>query len=306
VDRQPVPVPMLTSLLVDAIHEANAAEGKRPKAFDTLFRASDAGKCARQIAFSSLGYEETEPMDLAGEWVTTLGTKIHEMWQEAIEESWTSDQGYFEAEYKVRHGDLISGHCDAYMNVPVGGTTSETNEGWHVTVYELKTMGSFGFDKCTGLMRKNWARKEPEGPRLSAILQGALNALAAGADLLVIGVMGLEAMSKGYAEKVGASDLDRIMAEWHYSREEFEPLALGELQRLEEIKGWLDEETLPPRWGLDDNGRSTELDPTGPNPNWNCLYCSYRSTCIFAGAAPVSLPIPGYKEWMKGEVDATQ
>jgi hypothetical protein len=267
---------MLTSLLVDAIHEANQAEGKRPKAFDTLFRASDAGKCARQIAFGSLGYEETEPMDFAGTWVTTLGTRIHEMWQTTL----LADYPDAEIEVKLRHGDLLSGHADAVVVMP---------EGIKV-MYELKTMGSYGFDKAMGLMRKSWSRKEPEGPRLSAILQGSMNALAAGADLLVIGIIGLEAMSKGYAEKVGASDLDRIMGEWHYSREEFEPLALAELQRLEEVKGWLDAETLPPRWGIGEDGRSTEFSPEN-GQQFPCGYCGYRSACIHYGAAPVTLDL---------------
>ena len=267
-DPTPVPVPMLTNILVDAIAEANEAEGKRPKAFDTMFRHSDAGKCARQIAFGSLGFDETEPMDLAGQWVTTLGTRIHELWQDALMAEDFSSQ---EIEVKVRFDDLCSGHLDALI---------ETKEGVRIC-YELKTMGSFGFDKATGLMRKNWARKAPEGPRLSAIIQGSLNALASNADLLVIGIIGLEAMSKGYAEKVGASELDRIMAEWHYSREEFEPLALFELERLNETKAWIDRGDLPPRWGLNDKGYSTTLDPQGDG--WECAYCSYRSLCLQAG-----------------------
>jgi len=282
---------MLTSLLVDAIHEANVAEGKRPKAFDTMFRASDAGKCARQMGFASLGYDETEPPDLAGEWVMALGIRIHEMWQDALLGDPDLDS---QIELAVRFGDLSSGHLDALVTTPEGIKICD----------ELKTMGSFGFDKAVGLMRKNWSRKEPEGPRLSAILQGSLNALAAGADVLVIGVIGLEAMSKGYAEKVGASDLDRIMGEWHYSRAEFEPLALSELSRLEEVKGWLDQEILPPRWGLDDTGRSKEFNPE--SDQFPCSYCGYKSMCLYAGPQPVSLPIPGLKEWLKEDEHAVQ
>ena len=272
---------MLTNILVDAIYEANLAEGKRPKAFDTLFRHSDAGKCARQMAFSTLGFEGTEPMDLAGHWVTTLGKLIHEEWQEAAQKKYGLN---CEVEVQVRHGDLTSGHLDALI---------VTDEGIKIC-WELKTMGSFGFDKATGLMRKNWARKEPEGPRLGAIMQGSLNALASGADLLVIGIIGLEAMSKGYAEKVGASDLDRFMAEWHYSREEFEPLALHELSRLEEVKNWIDAGDLPPRWGINDKGYSTTLDPQGDG--WECAYCPFRSLCIEAGPSARISDLRGLKE----------
>lgn len=285
-DHSPVPEPMLTNILVDAIKAANDEEGKRPKAFDTMFRHSDAGKCARQIAFGSLGFEETEPMDLAGHWVTTLGTWIHEKWQEAAEKKYGPA---IEVEVRVQHGDLSSGHLDGLI---------VTVEGIKIC-WELKSMGSFGFDKATGLMRKNWARKEPEGPRLSAVIQGSLNALASGADLLVIGIIGLEAMSKGFAEKVGANDLDRFMAEWHYSREEFEPLALLELDRLGEVKAWIDNGDLPPRWGLNDKGYSTELDPA--REEYPCSYCSFRSLCMEAGP---SARIADLRGSLRGEVDA--
>lgn len=266
-NTEPVPVPMLTNILVDAIKAANEEEGKRPKAFNTMFRHSDAGKCARQMAFSHLEVPETEPMDLAGHWITTLGTRIHEMWQDALR----TDYPDARIEVRVKLGDMLSsGHIDALVEID-----------HRLVCVELKTIGSFGFDKATGLMRKNWARKEPEGPRLSAVIQGSLNALASNADLLVIGIIGLEAMSKGFAEKVGASDLDRFMAEWHYTRDEFEPLALAEIDRMEEIRNWIEAGDLPPRWGLNDKGYSTTLDPLGDN--WECLYCPYRTACIEAG-----------------------
>jgi hypothetical protein len=289
-DRNPVPVPMLTPLLVDAISEANKAQGKRPKAFDTYFRHSDAGKCARRIGFSYLGYDDSDPMDLSGHWVTWLGRILHEHWQEAGHRVLN-----MEAEVKVRHGDLSSGHLDALVT---------TKEG--ITIcYELKTKGSFGFDKSMGYLRKSWTRIEPQGPPLGEILQGSLNALASGADLLIIGIMGLDSISKGNAKKMGVSDLDRIMGEWHYTRSEFEPLALAELERLGEIKGWLDADFLPPRWGLNDAGYSVTLDPDKDH-DWQCVYCPYRSMCSYAGAAAVPLPIPGLREWMKESVNAVE
>jgi hypothetical protein len=258
---------MLTGILVDAIRAANEEAGKRPKAFDTMFRHSDAAKCGRQMALSHLEVPETEPMDDAGHWVTTLGTWIHEKWQEALLLADPKAQ----IEVQLRHGDLTSGHADAVMT---------TQEGVKILM-ELKTVGSFAFDKATGLMRKNWARKEPEGPRMSAIVQGSLNALACGADVLVIGLIGLEAMSKGYAEKVGASELDRFIAEWHYTRAEYEPLALMELDRLAEIKTWIDAGDLPPRWGLNDKGYLETYEPE--RSQFPCSYCSYRSLCIEVG-----------------------
>jgi hypothetical protein len=285
-NREPVPQPMLTHLLAEAIHEENVAAGRRPKAFDTMFRHSDSGDCIRKMALDYLDYPETDPPDLADEEVMWLGTTVHEFFGDALVRKMPGA----EVEVKVRHGDLTSGHLDALITTP---------EGVRIC-FELKTKGSFRFDKAVGLMRKSWARKEPEGPPLGDVLQGSLNALAAGADLLIIGILGLEAMSKGYAEKVGASELDRIMAEWHYSRAEFEPLALAELERLAEGRAWIEAGQIPPRWGLNDLGYSVTLDPAyGKYP---CSYCRFRSLCAFIGAEPTPHPVPGWREWMKGDL----
>lgn len=276
-NTEPVPVPMLTNLLVDAIAAANEAEGKRPKAFDTMFRHSDAGKCARQMGFSYLEVQESDPMDLAGHWVTWVGQKVHEEWQEVLIAKY-GERVNLEVEKKVRRGDLSSGHLDALV---------DTQEG--VTIcFELKTRGSFGFDKAMGYRRKGGFRREyPEGPRRADIIQGSLNAVAAGADLLVIGIIGMEALSKAGADTLGTSDLERIMGEWHYRREEFEPIALAEWDRMEEIKGYLDRDTLPPRWGISDSGFPAEFNPA--HTNFPCGYCPYKSACLSLGAQPVTL-----------------
>lgn len=279
-NNSPVDQPILTNVLIDKIHAANEERGTKPKAYDTAFRYSDAGQCARKIGFASLGYRQTEPMDLAGDWVTYLGTLVHEKLQEALQERWPDA----EIEGKSSHMDLTSGHFDALVKLPDGRDV----------LYELKTKGTYGFDLSVGILRKQWKRADPEGPGMGAKIQGALNAVAAGADLLVIGVIGFEAISKGFAEKIGCSEEDRIMAEWHYTREEFEPWALAELDRLREVKEVLDASTLPARWGLDDDMEHTEFDPA--KGKFPCTYCSYKSLCEFAGPGPVALPIPGMKE----------
>jgi hypothetical protein len=292
--NEPVSVPLLTNVLIAKIHAANEEAGPRAKAFDTPFRYSDAGKCARQIGFASLGYRQTEPMDLAGSHVTWLGTLMHEKLQEALLERYpdaevegTSSLGSTDGVQSFFTSDLTSGHFDALLTLPDG----------RLCLYELKTKGTYGFDLAVGILRKQWKRQEPEGPGMGAKIQGALNAVAAGADLLVIGVIGFEAISKGFAEKIGCSEEDRIMAEWHYEREEFEPWALAELDRLREIKDTLDHETLPARWGIDDDGNHVEFDPA--KEKFPCTYCSYLSLCRFAGPGPVPLPIPGMKELVK-------
>lgn len=274
----PVDVPLLTHLLVKKIKADNEAEGERPKAFPTLTRHSDGGKCVRANALAALGHRKTEPMDLAGNWVTWVGKLIHDKFQEALIEAFPPGAVTVEVRVRLEH-DLSSGHIDAVIRMPDG----------RLICYELKTKGSYGFNLSIGLDRPHWLLKDPEGPGIQAKCQGALNALAIGADELRIGVLGLEALSIGYAEKFDFSEFQRIGAEWLYTKPQYEAIALAELERLREIRAWLDDDVLPPRWGLDDDGEHVELNPkAGKYP---CTYCPYRSACEFYGKAPVSLDL---------------
>lgn len=278
---------MLTQILAEAIREENIEAGKRPKAFDTIFRHSDSGNCIRAMALSHWDYPETDPPDLADELVMWIGRTVHEFFQRALVKRYPDAQ----VEVKVRHGDLTSGHLDALVVIHAEGVT---------ICYELKTKNATAFDKAAGQDRRKWIMAEAEGPKLGEIMQGGLNALAAGADLLIIGYMGTEALSKGFADKHGLDELRRIMAEWHYSRAEFEPLALAELDRLAEGRAWIDDDQVPPRWGLNDKGYSVELEPA--RGQYPCSYCRYRSLCGFAGPGPVPHPIPGWRQWMNGDM----
>jgi len=277
----PVPVPLLTGLLAERIHRDNEAEGKRPKAFDTLLRNSGAGKCARQLGLAAAGYEESDQPDISGEWVMWLGSLIHEKWQEAAIDMLEFD--IVDPEFQVRFGDLTSGHLDARIRLVDG----------RLVAYELKTRGATGFDRAIGLDRRFFKEKPLEGPTTSDKLQGALNAYAIGADLMVIGIIGLEAVSKAFARKLGFEDLRRIMAEWHYTREEYEPWAIAELDRMEEIADHLRSDVLPPRWAVGDDMTQVELDPDASRPAWQCDYCSHRTTCSYAGPGAVRLPLDG-------------
>lgn len=165
----------------------------------------------------------------------------------------------------------------------------------HKVIWELKTMGGFGFDKSVGLNRKAYklADKGPEGPRASAKLQGSLNALACDADELRIGHISMEAVSKQLADKINWGDEQRILAEWSYSRAEFEPWALREKRRMAAILNLVDHETLPDRWAVDDSMEQIHLNPQAAKAPWQCDYCSYRALCEFAGGGEPSLPIPG-------------
>ena len=166
--------------------------------------------------------------------------------------------------------DVVSGHADALI---------VTEEHGRI-LFELKTSGAFGFDKAIGLDRKRYDRKNPEGPRASAKIQGALNAVALDCDLLVVGMISMEAVSKGLADKTGMAHHDRILAEWHYDKAEFGLWAAAELERMESIAQELAAGRLPARVAIGD-----EMEIIKPNPHdhrrwWGCTYCSHLNRCL--------------------------
>lgn len=259
----PVKNPIITDVLAEAVQREMLEQAKKPKAFPTWFRHSDAGKCGRYLWYEHLGTEPSNPVDASSAWVMYLGTFIHEELQRALQVRFPDCH----VEPSVRHGDLTSGHVDAIVRLPDG----------RKAVFELKSRGSFGFDKAVGWRRKNWAVDMPEGPSTSDRIQGALYATAVDADLLIIGMICLESASKGFAEKNGISEIGRTVAEWHFEKSEFGVWAKDELERLEGIRAMLEDKVVPPREGIGD-----EMTPVRLNPNsgkYPCSYCSHLDTC---------------------------
>lgn len=270
-DDFPVAMPILTDALVAKIHADNVEAGQKERAFKTAFRHSDAGGCARKLAYAMVEVEQSNPPDIAGEWVMWLGTLLHEKLQEALHDRFGSS---CEIEVRIRHQDLSSGHIDAVIDrVP----------GFGRIAYELKTKGGYGFDKAMGVNRKAYSTSYPEGPGASAKIQGALNATAVEADWLMIGVIGLEAVSKQLASRIGIGDLSRIMGEWHYNRATFAPWAENELKRMSEIAALVDADVLPSGSAIGDEFQTEQLNPGDSRPSWRCTYCSYLDRCVSDG-----------------------
>lgn len=283
VSDHPTNQPLFTNLLVKKLVEQSRNEPPRRRGVDGRERlwASDAGSCARKIGLALAGYDASDPIDGPGLWVTNLGNIIHTAIQEVMVEIYGDDA---KCEFRVTYDDLsLSARLDGLVTLANG----------KVICYELKTMGGFGFDKSVGLNRKAYKLNEkgPEGPRASAKLQGALNALAAGADELRIGHVSMEAVSKQLAEKVNWSDEQRILAEWVYPRSVFEPWAKAEKRRLASILAVVDAGRLPDRVVIDDNMKVAKLNPDDNRPPWQCTYCAYRETCSVFGPGEPALPV---------------
>jgi hypothetical protein len=142
--------PRFISVLVD--EWADARDDDKPTANGTPFRHSDAGKCARAISYTAAGIPRSDPMDITGVWNTSLGSLIHEQWQEALQARWP------DAEVEVTCATVGadgSGHIDAVIHmlpVDVLGTPDPSRA--YTIAYELKTVGGFGFKAAVGAARK--------------------------------------------------------------------------------------------------------------------------------------------------------
>lgn len=277
--------PVLTSILVDELYEKSGTI--KPTARGTTMRYSSAFGCLRQQGYAGMDYEPTEPMDASGAWVTGLGTIIHEHLQEAIGRKFPSAQ--FEVSSKI--GD-ISGSCDALISTHDVGSYFG---GTHV-LYELKTMGTFSFDKQVGWnrMRGNRSDKGPGGPAIKAVAQAGINALGIETEnpeirieTLIMGSIAFEALSKNKAENMGVDGANRFLAEFYVSRDEWEPIAVSEVGRIQSAADVLKSGNLPERFAVDDECQFIELNPRGRF--WQCDYCSFRSQCDSDGAGQVPI-----------------
>jgi hypothetical protein len=280
---EPIDVPIITNALARELWEKS--QTPKPTALGTPLRYSSSFACSRQQGYYAFDAEPTEPMDPAGAWVTGLGTIIHEATQDAIKRAFPS------AEFEVASGtEYLSGSCDALIEV--GDLNNPELNGTHV-MWELKTMGTYSFDKQVGWNRMRGEWKYPEGPALKAIAQAGMNALGIEGsregvriEWVVMGSVGFEALSKNKADKMGVGDYNRFMAEFWIPRFEWEPLAISELKRMEEIHESLTRGFLPDRVARDDDGTFLFLNPND-SKNWQCDYCAFRTLCSQDGASEV-------------------
>jgi hypothetical protein len=273
----PVKVPLITDVLARAIHAEMTRSERKRFAFPTRFRHSDAGKCGRYLWYESQGVEQSNPPDVGSAYIMWLGTMLHEELQRALPERFPNAK----VELPVRIGDLSSGHLDARLILTEDFTFADGTvwKAGTVICYELKTRGSFGFDKAVGWRRKNWAVDTPEGPSTSDRIQGALNAVAIDADVLIIGMLALEAASKGFADKHGIDDVGRICAEWQFDKAEFAPWAADEIARMKDMDAGIAAGVKLPRTAIGDEMDPVKLNPNANKPSWQCSYCSHFDTC---------------------------
>jgi hypothetical protein len=266
--------PIVTHLLGAELLEKTKTP--KPTARGTGLRYSSAFSCGRQQSYAAYEAEPTEPVDFAGAWVMGMGTLVHEALQEAISRRFPN------AEFEVASEDdtsIVSGSCDAYI------PASDLGPDWTGgnVLYELKTMGTYSFDKQVGWNRMRGYVNAPEGPALKAIAQAGMNALGierergVKIDTILMGSITFEALSKQKAERMGVGDENRVLAEFLIERHEWEPLAQSEIDRMSQIAATLQNGFIADRVARNDDGSVKMLSPEGSD--WNCAYCAFRTVC---------------------------
>lgn len=246
----------------------------KPTAGGTRFRHSDAGKCARALSFTAAGFEPTNPASPSGLWVMNLGTYGHEVIQQAITEAYP--EAVCEIVCVWENGFDGSGHADVLVRV----------DG-RLVLIEVKTMGAYGWDLAVGINRKARKLTEPQGPRSSALIQGALNALPLDADDLCLILLSMESVSDSLAKQLGLSDVERFARQWTFPREVWEPWAIGEQARVSKVLAHVSEGNLAERVAIGDDFAPKRLTPGGRD--WNCDYCAFRDVCEVAGDGVVPI-----------------
>lgn len=285
----PDPAPTFLAPYFDHLRARNAADGERPHAVaGTRFRHSNAAACARQIAYAALGVPASNPMDLAGMVVTGNGTAKHDEIQAVLMPATGLD---IEVGCQIPGFDG-SGSADGFLMVDGDPPVK--------VCWEHKNIGGFAFKMAIG------ERGAAQGPKHAHVVQGALNALAGDADLLVITYMTWEAISVQIAQRKGFTEEGRVAAQWTFERSHWEPLARAEIERVTGILALLDDGQLPARKIPDPELPKAAVitDPTSgqwrvtaedgdivdAGTFWACAYCRFQDLCAEtpAGRAPIS------------------
>lgn len=281
-DEPPAKDPKFAGLLAAAWAAEYIESEARSTAAPCRIRHSDAGKCSRAISYQLLGEPVSEPLTLADHYRFNMGTLVHDQYQAVITALFPDALienvvtfGQPDAQGRV----LSAGHGDVCVTL--------SDDGVRYSV-ELKTINGFGFQKAIGL------KGAAEGPRSGAKIQAALNALGSDADVMVIVYLSLDVIGAGPAQKAGLKEWERFSAEWRYERDEFEPIALAEIERFNEIVLLADSDILAERylpdpdipegaritnptkgtWTVEVDGRLWDTGTT-----WQCNYCAFQTKC---------------------------
>lgn len=284
--KHPTIGPMLAQAWADKFTDTEEHPFDLPMAGEgARIRHSWAGNCARQIGYRLTDTPVSNELTIADHWRFGLGHAVHDQLQQVVTDAFPGATG--EVEVFLEDG-LLAGHVD--LEIDDVGYNGEDGLDTHTKIsVELKTINGFGFKKAVG------ARGPADGPRTGAKMQGALNALAGDADEMVVIYLSMENLGPRERDKLGTDEIGRFCAEWHYTREEWEPWAEAERDRLMGVIAEVDAGVIPPAYiplempegaTIVDpvKGTWTLLDAVGhvadAGSTWMCNYCPFQDQCI--------------------------
>jgi hypothetical protein len=302
----------------------------RPMALpDSRWRASWSGSCARFIAYKAAGLPDSDPPTMADSFRFLTGQMIHDLVQPAVLKLYPGS----EIETKVRIGKYGAGHADV-ANVKI--TDPEGKEPPIRFLVEIKSINEVGWRSMFG--------RNGEGPRYQGVMQAAVNAYSMPEDerpdfMMVLVVSMVPSQHKTQvAYGMPEGDQGRFMAQYTYTRKEYEVLAQEEIYRMEYIIDTVDRDgyEVIPRIIPDPHMPNHEIcNPsggeyrvrngdgwaTGKRTTWHCDYCSMQSTChdyyiqeeihkaqreIDQAVEAVVINFPGAREATPEEIDAVK
>lgn len=253
-------------LIEDALYAnwRERTDNPKPIALGTPLRYSAAGNCSRALGYMARGDDLSDPMDVAGVTITDIGTMRHDQMQDEV----MALDPTVEIEVASQVG-VWSGSADI---VYFTGTKPES-------IDELKTVGSYKRDKLWGI--KGYRRQSADEPSRANVLQLGLQMTGLEVDHGRLVYLPNEPFSKGVAEALNLSDMERVVKVFHVELDAIYDDVQDEVRRGEEIVEFVQQGSLPPREWEDEAGRWVE-----PNPEstaFPCQYCPYRTACIKEG-----------------------
>tara|TARA_B100000287_G_scaffold165924_1_gene156494 strand:+ start:6919 stop:7854 length:936 start_codon:yes stop_codon:yes gene_type:complete len=253
-------------------------EGKRPTAFGTALRGSQAYNCARKIGFEMAQVNESEELPYETLIAFHLGQAMHEKVQQSLTAMWED----FEAEAPVDlrpFGYDISGHADGLFTI-----------GDKKYVLELKTMTAFPFK-----LALKGDGTTTDSPKIEHILQAGIYAYGLEADGIQIVYVSKDASYRD-GVKPGMTlefrfDMDDVVPSVNTTVRE---LVEQELSRLKVISEEVESGMIPPRFVPDEGWIEDPPRYAASKGYWRCRYCVFNIDCraLPTQAVPVEASTP--------------
>lgn len=289
----------LYPLIMKDMEEAREAEGPRPTAAPSLFRGSDAMRCARDIGFRILETPEIVPVPPETLMAFDVGQRFHERIQQVAKNqmgAWEEVICDLRPEWEMStHADLVYTVDD---DLRVTGTFDQN--GIKVVV-EIKSISGYGFLLATG-QRKAPSGGYEIGPKPDHITQAAFSAMGQDVDAKFIHMIYVDKDKGGIAEWMLPMDLPLTKRYEHLTPRQ---LAEADLTRMAGIGQRLFVDDALPARHIPGVGRvENPPDADSKDQPWNCRYCRYQPLCKQLPATPT--PLDDYREALKGWTGGAQ